>query len=148
MLQSSRAIERRDGNRKLAAFTLQYLRAGEEQWRGGWTVDVSPSGAAFLAPDENAPAMDEEVEILAQQPITGASADAPIPLVGRVTRVEEQHGVTRKIAITFRNAPGIGAALSLKCENSGGLATPRTAPFERIFPTGRNHYNQGSSIAL
>lgn len=147
MLQTSRSIERRDGNRKLAAFTLQYHRAGEEQWRGGWTVDVSPSGAAFLAPDEYAPAMDEELEILAQQSILGGSSDAPTPLVGRVTRVEDQYGVTRKIAVTFRNAPGIAAALSLVLNQSGSGANPKTAALERVFPAGLPRFEQLPAIA-
>ncbi len=146
MLQTSRSIERRDGNRKLAAFTLQYHRAGEEQWRGGWTVDVSPSGAAFLAPDEYAPAMDEELEILAQQQVIGGSGDAPTPLVGRVTRVEDQYGVTRKIAVTFRNAPGIGAALSREVDRSGCGAYPRTAAVERIFPAGLPRFEQPRAL--
>lgn len=146
MLQTSRSIERRDGSRKLAAFTLQYHRAGEEQWRGAWTVDVSPSGAAFLAPDEYAPELDEELEILAQQSMIGGSNDAPTPLVGRVTRIEDHYGITRKIAVTFRNAPGIGAELSLEVNQYGGGANPKTAALERVFPAGLPRFEQQPAV--
>lgn len=147
MLQTSRSIERRGTNRKPAAFTLQYHRAGEEKWRGGWTVDMSSGGAAFLTADESAPAIDEEVEILAQQPLVAASVKAPTPLLGRVTRVEDQNGVTRKVAVTFRNAPGICAAIPTNIDNSGCGVSSRTAPIERVFPAGLPAVNQRQAFA-
>jgi hypothetical protein len=105
MQSSGRAIERRGGRREAAAFSLRFHRDGAV-WNGGWVVDLSPTGAAFLTMDENVPQVGDELE-LGDLPrwASGAGADAgEKPRRARVTRIDDLPGLTRKIAVEFENA--------------------------------------------
>lgn len=77
---------------------MRYHREGVEAWTGAWVVDLSPTGAAFLAMDENAPQVGDELE-LGELPLDGT-----IPRRARVTRIDDLPGLTRKIAVEFEPA--------------------------------------------
>ena len=87
---------------------MRFHRDGTQAWNGGWVVDLSPTGAAFLTMDENVPAVGDELE-LGDLPCdaggvgTGQSGK---PLRARVTRIDDLTGLTRKIAVEFEHAEG------------------------------------------
>lgn len=85
---------------------MRFHRDGGASWTGGWVVDLSPTGAAFLTMDENTPAVGDELE-LDDLPCWagGSSAEASErPRRARVTRIDALPGLTRKIAVEFEHA--------------------------------------------
>jgi len=108
MQSNGRAIERRGGRREAAAFSMRFQReGGAAHWNGGWVVDLSPTGAAFLTMDEDLPEVGDEVE-LGDLP-RWASGSAEKPRRARVTRIDDLPGLTRKIAVEFEHAEGCQA---------------------------------------
>jgi hypothetical protein len=109
MQSTQRAIERRTGRRESAAFAMRYHRDGGEAWTGAWVVDLSPSGAAFLAMDENAPQVGDQLELdeFAQRDPGMPQAGSALPRRARVTRIDDLPGLTRKIAVAFELAKPI-----------------------------------------
>jgi hypothetical protein len=103
MQTTGRAIERRGGRREAAAFSARYHRDGRDAWTGAWVVDLSPTGAAFLAMDENAPAVGDELELTDfvendRGPTPNHSA---LPRRARVRRIDDLPGLAHKIAVEF-----------------------------------------------
>lgn len=108
MQTTGRAIERRSGRRESAAFSMRYHRDGGDSWTGAWVVDLSPSGAAFLAMDEDAPQVGDQLELgdFAESDRSAPPIGKAIPRRARVTRIDDLPGLARKIAVAFDASAG------------------------------------------
>lgn len=135
MTQTGRALERRDARRLPAAFTLRFHRPGDAAWQGGWTVNVSSSGAAFLAPDDASPQVGDEIEVAAPQALglPAGLIGSGLPSLARVTRIDDEAGRTRLVAVAFRAADGVPPGRLVRPSEDAHIGAPKSAPIENVL---------------
>ena len=138
MPQPSRfAEDRRRHPRRPAAYTFWVQRTEVRARLGAWMLDISSSGAAFLATNENAPRVGERLELAEMY-----SADRfvregalPLPPVARVVRVDESAGVTRRIAVRFVSEVDVPLRSRQRRHTGAALSpTPRSSRLDDIVP--------------
>lgn len=143
--------DRRRHPRRPAAYTFWVQRTDVRTRSGAWMLDISSSGAAFLATSEHAPRVGERLELAEMHSADRFVRDGalPLPPVARVVRVDESAGVTRRVAVRFicevdmplqtRQRRYTGAALS---------PTPRSSRLDDIVPPPNGEQPPSATILL
>ena len=152
MSHPSRFIEdRRRHPRRPAAYAFWVQRTDVPTRLSAWMLDISSSGAAFLAACEHTPRVGERLELAemhSADPFVREGA-LPLPPVARVVRLDESAGVTRRVAVRFvcevdvplqtRRRRYTGAALS---------PTPRRGRLDDLVPPPNGEYPASGTILL
>ena len=115
--------ERRREPRQAKAFAFWIRRRNGER-SSAWMLDMATSGAAFLVPADQLPAVGERLELL-EMPIADplVREDAgPLPRAAVVLRLDPGDGPTRRVAARFE-CP-VGASDNTPRERVTSIARP------------------------
>jgi hypothetical protein len=104
---SQRLAHRQTEHLQTGSFTFWYRRPNAARQVGAWMLDQDADEAAFLTATRDAPRVGERLELteLCQSnlavPRPLPERLSQLPRFGRVVRLDEPEGVTRRVAIRF-----------------------------------------------
>ena len=95
--------ERRDEERRPAAFAFWFGPAGSNRRSSAWMFEFSDSAAAFLTAADNAPNVGQRLELAEMFSMDRLVREGcpGLPHFARVVRVGTGDGVTRHVAVRF-----------------------------------------------
>ncbi len=128
MSQATQIRDRRSDRRLPAAFAFWFQPGPERPRASGWMLNISAGGASFLTSADSVPAADARIalrEMFAPNWLI-RQLSAELPAVARVLRVEDEAGMTRRVAVRFESQ--VTAAQQVRSQRTGTAQRRATRP--------------------